>query len=709
MPQQKRNILLIDDDPADRARWREALQLDGLFDWSIVEVEEDAVIRASPGRLPGRIENQFDAILMVSRPTGAYELLAALREEFGGDCPPTLVLTETDDNVMMAQLIGSGAQECLDRQALSPPGLHGGLNRVIERAARQRLLYDRRRQIEEQNLLLEARRIELDREISRRHQAEAAMRESEERFRQFAENIADVFWIGDLVSRRAIYVSPVYEKLWGRSSQAVYEDLKSWLETVHPEDRRRVEKAFHQIKKTGSFSEEYRIIRPDGTVRWIRDRGFSLHKEQGKVVRFASIAEDITDAMNERQQVEAEREQVLQREQEAREMAEAVSRAKDEFIALVSHELRSPLNAMLGWARILKGGSVNADTLAHAVEVIERSARAQQKLIEDLLDAARIIKGKLRLETRPVDIVQVVESATDALRPAAEAKGIELRMAIRENNSIITGDPDRLQQVVWNLLSNAVKFTPEGGQVEVQLERADPYIEIAVSDTGKGIHRDFLPYLFNRFHQGDGSGTHRHGGLGLGLALVRHITELHGGTITAESEGEGRGAIFKVRLPLRALRQQADPQEPTFSLKDSAELYARALEGVRALVVDDEADARDLVATLLRQCGARVTTASSAAEALALLGRSGGQLRPDVLVSDIGMPEEDGYSLIRRVRQLTPQEGGLIPAIALTAYGRASDRIQALSAGFQTHMSKPVEPAELVMVISNLTESAVRR
>ncbi|MGH8865696.1 MAG: hybrid sensor histidine kinase/response regulator [Burkholderiales bacterium] len=441
---------------------------------------------------------------------------------------------------------------------------------------------------------------------------------------------------------------------------------------------------------------------------------------------------DITD----RKRAEVEREKLLARAQNSREQAEAASRSKDEFIALISHELRAPLNAMLGWARVLKDGGADAATHEHAVDIIERSARTQQKLIEDLLDTSRIISGNMRLETGPVDLAQVVRTAADTMRPAAEAKEIELELKLRGGGNIITGDPDRLQQVLWNLLSNAVKFTPGGGRVTVRLERADPYIRLTIADTGIGISPDFLPYVFHRFYQANSSTTRRQGGLGLGLSLVRNLVELHGGSVEAESAGEGQGATFRVNLPVRALRRhmtdiegaaQGDKEirrqgegetrrqgesggEFPLSPAPPVPLSSRPLilDGLWALVVDDEADARDLIATLLRQCGARVTTASSAAEAFGLLREGEADARPDVLVSDIGMPDEDGYQLLRRVRSLAPDEGGSIPAVALTAYGRARDRIKALSAGFQTHIPKPVEPEELMMVIAGLTGHAMK-
>jgi PAS domain S-box-containing protein len=385
-------------------------------------------------------------------------------------------------------------------------------------------------------------------------------------------------------------------------------------------------------------------------------------------------------------------------EQQARLQAEEANRVKDEFLTLVSHELRSPLNAILGYASLLSHSRMDIQEIKHAAGVIERSGKAQAQLIDDLLDTARIISGKLRLELGPVDLVSVIEQAVQTIRPAADAKGISLKTDLPSEIGQITGDPSRLQQVVWNLLSNAVKFTPQGGGVEARLERADPYICITVSDTGKGISRDFLPYVFDRFRQSDASSARRHGGLGLGLSLVKYLVELHGGTIDVASAGEDRGATFSVTLPVRAVATplgeagSAPPQ-----VKSSGELA-----GVRALVVDDEDNARELIKAVLLQFGAEVIAASSAAEAYTVITTTPPRERPDVMVTDIGMPGEDGYSLIRRVREWERGRAGHIPAVALTAFGRVEDRIRALSAGFQMHVTKPVEPDELAVAIMSL-------
>jgi PAS domain S-box-containing protein len=393
-------------------------------------------------------------------------------------------------------------------------------------------------------------------------------------------------------------------------------------------------------------------------------------------------------------------------ERTSRERAEAANRAKDEFLATLSHELRTPLNAMLGWTRLLCAGTLDDATARRGLEVIERNTRAQTQLIEDLLDVSRIISGKLRLEMRMVEISSAVSSAVESVRPAAEAKRIRIDVRVDDQASQISGDPNRLQQIVWNLLANAVKFTPKGGQVDVVVERINSHMEIKVTDTGAGIGPHFLPHVFERFRQADSSTTRSHGGLGLGLAIVRHLVEMHGGIVYASSDGEGRGSTFTVRLPVVALRQSGPEDMDAAEGGSSRSRFepARSLEGVRILAVDDEADARDLLRIVLEQCGAEVVTASTAAECLAALET----WTPDVVVSDIGMPGEDGYALIAKLRAIAPERGGSIPAVALTAYARSEDRVRLLSAGFQSHVVKPADPAELVAVVASLAGKAGR-
>lgn len=396
-----------------------------------------------------------------------------------------------------------------------------------------------------------------------------------------------------------------------------------------------------------------------------------------------------------------ERVRLYNAERDARAQAEEANQLKDQFLATVSHELRTPLNAILGWARMLSSGRIDEKTAKHAIEVIERNSRSQAQLIDDLLDVSRIISGKLRLNICPVEPVVIVELALDAVRPAAEAKYIELHTNIDPTIGTIPGDPDRIQQIIWNLLSNAIKFTPNKGRVEIGVTRQRSYIEYKVSDTGQGISPEFLPFVFERFRQADATVARAHGGLGLGLAIVRHLAELHGGTVRAESEGTDKGATFSVRLPIQIGNPLRENNEQ--SRKSDPEEYQLGFEcppsiaGLRILVVDDEADSLDLMKTVLTHCEAQVTTARSAAEAFASLTSN----PPELLISDIEMPLEDGYSLISRIRAL-PSDDKKILAIALTAHANEKDKTRALAAGFDIHVRKPVEPIELVGAISSL-------
>lgn len=403
--------------------------------------------------------------------------------------------------------------------------------------------------------------------------------------------------------------------------------------------------------------------------------------------------------------------QLYEQTKAAREQAEEASRLKDEFLATISHELRTPLNAMLGWSRMLRSGKLDERTNQRAVETIERNAIAQAQLIEDLLDVSRIISGKMRLDVQPVDLAPTIQAAVESVRLAADAKGIHLNVVLDPRAGPVSGDPTRLQQIVWNLLSNAIKFTPKDGRVQVRLERVNSHLEIRVADTGIGISPDFLPNVFDRFRQADGTTTRKHGGLGLGLAIVRHLVELHGGNIFALSEGEGRGATFTIRFPLMSVSEiEAFPAErsgrkhPNAWSEVAFECPA-ALRGLRVLIVEDEQDGRQLMATILGRCDAEVLTVGSAAEALHVLER----IQLDVLISDIEMPGEDGYSLIRKLRAKENSMNGRIPAAALTAHAAVADRMRALSAGFDIHLPKPVEPAELVAVIASLASRVTQR
>jgi PAS domain S-box-containing protein len=408
----------------------------------------------------------------------------------------------------------------------------------------------------------------------------------------------------------------------------------------------------------------------------------------------ASVAMDNARLYESAQRARAEAERLYREAQES-------SRLKDEFLATVSHELRTPLTAILGWAHMLRTGQFDTDSARRAFETVERNARAQAQLIDDLLDVSRIVAGKLRIDVRPVDPNSFIEAAVEAVRPAAEAKGVRLQKVLDTGVVTVSGDPVRLQQIVWNLLSNAIKFTPRGGRVQVRLERVNSHVEVAVSDTGAGIPAGFLPHVFDRFRQADQKTTRQHGGMGLGLAIVRHLVELHGGTVKAESLGEGHGATFTVLLPVapvyHAEEEGARVHPAARETLPKFELFDR-LDGLKILVVDDEPDTREMLKAGLGQCGAEVAAAASTAEALEAIEKSA----PDLLISDIGMPGEDGYELIRRVRELPAEAGGRLPAIALTAYARVEDRMHALRVGYQMHVPKPVELAELAAVAASL-------
>lgn len=540
-------------------------------------------------------------------------------------------------------------------------------------------------------------------DITIQRQAEIALRSSEERFRLLLENVKDyaIFFLdtqGRITdwSLGAEYILGYQEaEILGQPTSIIFtpEDLQQGA------DKEELEKAVTE----GHSEDERWHVRKDGSRFWGSGFVTPLLDESGRLRGFCKIMRDFT----ERKRAEDERAQLLEREQEARSAAEAANRMKDEFLATLSHELRSPLNAMLGWTRLLNTRKFDEATTARAMETIERSAKSQAQLVEDLLDVSRIIQGKLRLNVRPIELVPVISAALETVRPAADAKEIQLQSLLDPTAGSVAGDSDRLQQVVWNLLSNAIKFTPKGGLVQIRLECVNSYVEITVADTGKGINPDFVPYVFERFRQADSSTSRAYSGLGLGLAIVRHLVELHGGTVHAESQGEGKGATFTVRLPVvkeSRTREQQSKGENMASVILCASTPLPILDGVQILVVDDEVDTREFLVTAVEMCGAEVIAVSSAIEAIEVIS----QHRFDVLVSDIGMPGEDGYSLIRKVRMLPKEQGGDIPAVALTAYAREEDRMRSLSQGFQMHLSKPVEPDKLATMIASLVKKTAK-
>jgi PAS domain S-box-containing protein len=448
------------------------------------------------------------------------------------------------------------------------------------------------------------------------------------------------------------------------------------------------------------FQTETAYFVADGSQRVVDLIISPVTDDTGKILFVAPTGTDITD----KKRLADEREKLLEAERAARADAEQAGRLKDEFLATLSHELRTPLNAILGWAHILRRRKPEDAELNEGLLVIERNSRAQAKLIEDLLDMSRIVSGKLRLDIQQVIAADITNAAIESVRPAAEAKEIRLEKVLDTHIGPIRGDPARLQQVMWNLLSNAIKFTPKGGKVQVAVQLVNSHVEISVTDTGVGIKAEFIPYVFERFRQADASITRKHGGLGLGLAIVKNLVELHGGKVRAKSPGEGCGATFVVELPLmvvhesESISQHEHPKSENLAGPAEFICEQNMLLGVKVLVVDDEEDARTLIARVLEECDATVLLAASGAQAREILMRE----RPTVLISDVGMPSEDGYEFIRRVRLLPDHQGGKTPAAALTAFARSEDRTRALRAGYQSHLSKPVEPTELITVVASL-------
>ena len=479
------------------------------------------------------------------------------------------------------------------------------------------------------------------------------------------------------------------ERMFGYTAQ---EAVGNSISIIIPPERQEEEVRILERLRRGERIEHFETVRmtKDGRLITVSITISPVRDDQGRIIGASKVARDVS-----------ERAALLAREQAARARAEEASRLKDEFLATVSHELRAPLNAILGWAQILRSGSLDEERVRHAITVVERNARTQAQVIEDLLDVSRIITGKLRLDIQPISPARAIGSAIESVKPMAETKGVHLHIDLDPEAGPILGDSSRLQQVVWNLLSNAIKFTPSGGNVYVVLQRRNSEVELSVRDTGIGIEPEFLPHVFDRFRQADASTTRAVGGLGLGLAIVRHLVELHGGTVQAESGGRNQGATFLLRLPLRqevVLGGEGGAGRARVSFMVPEEVPR--LVGVRVLVVDDEPDARELLREVLESCGAEVRETSTAAQAL----REVQEWRPAVIVSDIGLPGEDGYDLIRKVREWEQKSGTWTPAIALTGYARTKDRMRALVAGYQMHVAKPIEPVEFALVVSGVLQ-----
>ncbi len=540
------------------------------------------------------------------------------------------------------------------------------------------------------------------RDLTQRREHEESLRQSEERFRLIIEGVTDY----------AIFMLDAngYVMTWNSGAERIKgyradEVIGRHFSTFYPADAKEAGWPEHELRvaaERGRFTDEGWRLRKDGSRFWAGVVITALHGQGGALRGFVKLTRDLSERQraDELAAAAAQREELLEAERNARMEAQRAARIKDEFLATLSHELRTPLNAILGWAQLLRAQvAPKPEDLHRAMEVIERNTRAQTRLIDDLLDLSRIMAGRVRLDVQQLGLTDIVKSAIESIEPAAIAKGVRLEEVLDPLGGVVSGDPGRLQQVLWNLLSNAIKFTPKGGRVQVVLQRVNSHIELSVSDTGIGIPATFLPYVFDRFSQKDSSTSRQYGGLGLGLAISKQLAELHGGTLRVKSPGEGQGATFVLTLPLTILEKEGGPQARVHPTQATGEEHGAlpALSGIRVLVVDDEADARDLIRRILEERGAQVTVVTSSEEALRMLAASS----PDLLVSDIGMPEMDGFQLMRRIRA-GESRGKRMPALALTAFARAEDRKRSLLAGYQAHLAKPFDISELVIVVAGL-------
>jgi PAS domain S-box-containing protein len=528
---------------------------------------------------------------------------------------------------------------------------------------------------------------ELTLEVAERRNAEEELRRSEERLNQ-AQHITHVgSWSWDIAKNRLWWSDELY-RIFGVDPSSFTLSYEGFMGCVHLEDRDRVAGVVERaLRDCQPFTVEHRVQHLDGSVRIVFGQGTVMIDERGQALSMLGTCQDITD----RRRAEAEREQ-LAREQAARREAEEANRAKDDFLAVLSHELRTPLNAIVGWAELLRGGALDAETSRKAVDTILRNGKIQTQLISDILDVSRIVSGTIPLEIRDVEVPELAHAAVDTLRPMAQTRGVRLDVSVDATSLPVRGDPFRLQQVIWNLLSNAIKFAPERlGQVQLRIQAVGQDASIAVIDNGPGIDPKFLPHVFERFRQADPSSTRLQGGLGLGLAIVRHLVEMHHGAVQVRNRTDGSGAVFTVTLPL----SRPAPGPSAARVESSPAL---SIQGLRVLVVDDEPDARHLVRVFLESCGARVLSADSVAAAMTAIQRE----LPDVVLTDIAMPIEDGYALLRRVRALSPERGGRLPVAAITAYASADDKHKLRLAGFQGHLTKPFQLAALRQLVIGL-------
>ncbi|MEH1972700.1 MAG: response regulator [Nostoc sp.] len=650
-------FLLLEDSVLD-AELAQAILTEGGIDCELIRVETDADFVAA-------LEAETFDLILADYALPSFDGISAL-EIARNHCPevPFIFVSAALGEELAIEALKNGATDYVLKQRL------GRLVPSVQRALREA------------------------KERRQRKQAEESLQKSEAKYRRIVDTSYEGIWMIDSEARTEFVNQRISQMLGYPAEEIIGRSIFDFMDRA---DDIADEEKLEWFKGEGSDLKERRLRCQDGSYIWTLISATAILNEQSECLGAIAMLTDITD----RKRTESERDRLLQLEQRARAEAEAANRIKDEFLAVLSHELRSPLNPILGWAKLLQSRKFDEPSLQKALKTIERNAKLQAQLIEDLLDVSRILQGKLSLNMIPVDLVSTIEAAMETVHLAAEAKTIAIEMMLNPSVGKVLGDSARLQQVFWNLLSNAVKFTETEGKVNVRLECIDAQAQITVSDTGKGIHPDFLPYMFDYFRQGDSTTTRRFGGLGLGLAIARHLIEMHGGTVWAESPGEEQGAIFTVRLPL--IKDSATIRDDTNTDSSTAVFASSPLIGLQVLVVDDNADTRDFFSFVLEQFGAIVTAVASGDEALLALTQS----KPDILLSDIGMPEMNGYMLMQQVRTQEAKVGAKkMPAIALTAYAGEINQQQAIRAGFQQHIVKPVAPEELLIAISNLVRCA---
>jgi PAS domain S-box-containing protein len=671
---EKVNILLVDDRPEN------LLALE-----AILSKLGENLVRASSGQEALRclLDRDFAAILLDVQMPGidGFETAALIRQRERSRHTPIIFLTAfSTGETLVTKGYSLGAVDYL-LKPIDPTILTSKVTVFVD-------LFKKTMEVKKQADQLAAMNVEI--------------RQSEQRFRSLCACSPIGIFLTDTTGK-GTYSNPRFQEICGFRIEENWQD--GWGKFIHAEDRERVLSAWsNSTERSHPYADEFRIYTSDRSVRWVGLRTSPMLSDTKQILGQVGTIEDITD----RKQAEAAREQLI-REQTARQQAEKANRIKDQFLAIVSHELRTPLNSILGWSQLLLTRKFEPEATVQALKIIERNATAQTQLIDDILDVSKIMRGELRLSLQTVCLVEIVESVVETIKPQAEAKLIDFRCSILDANIgkdqkfMMSGDPDRLRQIILNLLSNAIKFTPESGQIEIKLQTVDPQstaAQIQVIDNGIGITPDFLPHVFDRFRQADSTTTRSYGGLGLGLSIVRHLVKLHGGEIVAHSEGKDRGATFIVYLPLLSnIASDSNFDSEQNGRSQTAEnLEELRLNYLQVLLVEDHTDTRDYITHVLEQSGAKVTAVSSVEAAIEYLENS----TPQIIISDIGMPEADGYSLIRQLRDLEQKRGGKIPAIALTAYARIEDKMQALNAGFQMHVAKPVEPDQLISAIAQL-------